>query len=290
MSASQETAHFIGGVGRSGTTLVVDMLGLHSRLSPIYETEFVTPFLESVEAGDLEKLKQALQYSIDWAKPLPHRPHNKREHERYHHGPHYVLFTKKHMGESVRAFVENLDPSNIAEKVDRLVRDLFRVHCDLDGKELWINKTPVYVVHLPGLKRVFSKMKFIHCIRDGRDVACSMTTRSWGPDNFLDIAKIWKNQIALAREFAGAHPSDYMEFRYEDLVLDPRPCLEKLFEFLGVEDESAALLETYAAHKDGISLTKSPLGNWKSKFSGEEKSEFWRLAGDTLAELGYPKD
>jgi hypothetical protein len=32
---------FIGGAGRSGTTLVVDLLGTHANLSPVYETNFV---------------------------------------------------------------------------------------------------------------------------------------------------------------------------------------------------------------------------------------------------------
>ncbi|WP_404454406.1 sulfotransferase [Virgibacillus necropolis] len=32
---------FIGGAERSGTTLLVDLLGLHSNISPVYETDFV---------------------------------------------------------------------------------------------------------------------------------------------------------------------------------------------------------------------------------------------------------
>ncbi|MGH6882780.1 MAG: sulfotransferase, partial [Hypericibacter sp.] len=32
---------FIGGCGRSGTTLLSDLLGCHSQLSPIYEPGFI---------------------------------------------------------------------------------------------------------------------------------------------------------------------------------------------------------------------------------------------------------
>ena len=36
---------FLGGAGRSGTTLAVDMIGLHPELSPIYETSFVVELI-----------------------------------------------------------------------------------------------------------------------------------------------------------------------------------------------------------------------------------------------------
>lgn len=173
----QETGLFIGAVGRSGSTLLVDMLGLHQALSPVYETDFVIPFLEWVRNGTVTQLGQAFHFAQKWANPLPHRPHSKREHERYHHGPHYVLFTKKHMEEALNAFSQDLNASNIIEKINRLMTGLFQSHAWLDKKKLWINKTPSYVLYLPELKKIFTSMKFIHCIRDGRDAACSVVTR-----------------------------------------------------------------------------------------------------------------
>jgi hypothetical protein len=113
LNFEQETARFIGGVGRSGTNLIVDMLGLHPSLSPIYETDFALYFLEFVRNRRLPQLHEAIEFSLDWATPLPYRPHSKRKHEKYHHGPHYILFTLKHMRERIDAFLGNLRTSDL---------------------------------------------------------------------------------------------------------------------------------------------------------------------------------
>jgi hypothetical protein len=287
LNFGQETARFIGGVGRSGTTLLVDMLGLHHSFSPVYETDFVLPFLEWVRSRNTVQLKNATVFSKQWAAPLPHRPNNKREHEKYHHGNHYVLFTKRNMEERIdRLFGEESTDSTLV-RINRLIHELFDCHCRCDKKQLWINKTPLYVMYLTELKHVFPKMKFIHCIRDGRDVACSVTSCPWGPSTHLDAAVWWKFQIMNARLCAPDSPGEYMEVKYEDLLVDPEASLERIFAFLNVENESCRLLQSYSEKKGGIRLETSRVGNWKSEFTKEEKAKFWDLAGDLLSDLGY---
>src|SRR5215210_2075995 len=88
---------FLGGAGRSGTTLIVDMLGLHPRISPIYETDFVIQLINLLfnrNLSPVEASAHVIECMDHWTKPLPLRPHNKHEQERYHHGPHYVLFDR----------------------------------------------------------------------------------------------------------------------------------------------------------------------------------------------------
>ena len=92
------TPVFIGGAGRSGTTLLADLIGCHPQISPIYETDFLRDFVLFFLASDAppvnEACVRAIQYMDQWSKALPHRPHNKAEHERYVHGPHYLLFSR----------------------------------------------------------------------------------------------------------------------------------------------------------------------------------------------------
>jgi hypothetical protein len=285
----QQVPLFIGGVGRSGTTLVADLVGLHGSLSPVYETDFMVELLKSVRGKTIGQLKEALQFSLEWAKPLPHRPHNKREHENYHHGPHYVLFTKENMEEELGAFVKGLTTTNVPAKIELLASRLFDRHAALDGKRLWINKTPAYLIYLSELRQTFPRMKFVHCIRDGRDVACSVATRPWGPNTHIEAAGWWKSQIIDAAKTARAFPADFHNVRYEDLVRHPQPTLKRLFNFLEVEDESEALVKKYVEASDGISLSQAPIGTWKAKFTDEEKEKFWEQAGDLLSQLAYSK-
>jgi len=289
LNFKQELGRFIGGVGRSGTTLFADMLGLHESLSPVYETDFVLPFLEWVKGRNPINLRNAMMYSMRWAEPLPYRPHNKREHERYHHGPHYVLFTKKHMEEEIKKFMDGLTTDNTLTRINRLIHELFRYHCECDNKQFWINKTPLYIVYLPELRQIFPKMKFVHCIRDGRDVACSVVTRPWGPNTYLDAAPWWKSQIVRARSYGAAHPNDYLEIRYEDFVLEPLISMERIFAFLEVTNQNRQLLKKYKEGNAGIKLSKSPIGVWKKNFTDKKKLKFWELAGDLLFDLGYTK-
>jgi hypothetical protein len=76
--------------------------------------------------------------------------------------------------------------------------------------------------------------------------------------------------------------------KYEDLVLDPKPTLQCLFQFLGFKDESDQIIEKYHKNKDGISLVASRIGNWRNTFSTKECQEFWELNGSLLNEVGYP--
>mgnify|MGYP003886539303 CR=1 FL=1 len=85
---------FIGGAGRSGTTLAVDMVGLHPGISPVYETNFISHLISLLSAPrklPMPQLQLAILQIMDrWSQNLPRLPNNKRPHERYHHGPHYV--------------------------------------------------------------------------------------------------------------------------------------------------------------------------------------------------------
>jgi hypothetical protein len=52
----------------------------------------------------------------------------------------------------------------------------------------------------------------------------------WGPDNVRTPAHVWKDSIALAREWSSRLGS-YLEVRYEDIVADPRQQMARIFEF-----------------------------------------------------------
>src|SRR5262245_57826679 len=102
---------FIGGAGRSGTTLVADMLGLHPDISSVYETDFVFELLGllSAPAKPDEHTLQRITTVMDvWTRPLPLRPHSKREHEKFFHGPHHILFERPFAMARTSKLVENL--------------------------------------------------------------------------------------------------------------------------------------------------------------------------------------
>jgi len=58
----------------------------------------------------------------------------------------------------------------LSEFIEKFFNHLTSVH----GKSRWGEKTPTNVLHLDYIFRHFPRAKFIHMIRDGRDVACSL--------------------------------------------------------------------------------------------------------------------
>ena len=84
--------------------------------------------------------------------------------------------------------------------------------------------------------------RFVHLIRDGRDVALSRRARGMGADKpIADVAELWRRRIENARKQAKRLRGRYLELRYEDLVADPEPALRRVCELIELEYDPAML-------------------------------------------------
>ena len=193
------TALFLGGADRSGTTLVADLVGTHANVSPIYDTEFVVSLLTLI-LGDHTPSKAALPERVlvlmeRWIRGFVAKQQG-RVGERYQHGSQYFLFRRRVVMDETKRLLQNLnrgaDPT-IALR--RMITVLFDMHARSDGKLKWLNKTPAYVDVLPELGAVFPEMRFIHCLRDGRDVVASIVAQPWGPNTIAEATQWWARKV-----------------------------------------------------------------------------------------------
>ncbi|MGH9119720.1 MAG: sulfotransferase family protein [Acidimicrobiales bacterium] len=186
--------------------------------------------------------------------------------------------------------------SSFAEAVRRLYR-LWAAH---QGKPRYGDKTPMHVLYLPRLARMFPEARFVHLVRDGRDVALSYRTTSWGPAGIEDAAVEWRRRVARGRR-AGARlgPDRYLEVRYEDLVAEPEPFVRRLCEFIDLRWDDG-LLRYYERAGDVIAATRFPeahqrlllpptvgLRDWRRDMEPADVARFEAIGGRLLAELGY---
>lgn len=246
---------FIGGEGRSGTTLMRVMLDAHSAISCGPETHFLVD----------ERLRA---YHL----------HFRRTWWRRAEGYGYTL---DDMDDLVRDFV----------------RGWFETYMRRQGKRRWADKTPQTIHVLPYVWELFPDAKFVHMIRDGRDVACSIIPQKWGPNNVKDAATRWVECI----EKGVVHRGDterYTEVRYEELVADQEGQAKRVLAWVGEEWEPEVLeywkhdhdnptkTESSAAQVEKPIYTSS-IGRWERDLSSRDLKRFLRIAGPTLETLGY---
>ncbi len=277
------------GVGRSGTTLLRLMLDSHPELAIPPETGFVPDVVRAcgrrgaTPAGLIELLREQRSwgdFDLDEAELR----------RRFEAAP-------------------RLDAGTA-------MRTLYGLYAEGQDKTRWGDKTPAYVKRMPMIERALPEARFVHVIRDGRDVALSRARRALRqPAPPERAAETWRKRIVRARRQA-KRLDHYMEVRYEDLVTDTEATLRKVAGAIELDWDPAMLryyeraperlaeisrdlpasgtkaersgAERAAAH----ALAKEPpkperIAAWREQMGDDDRAAFEAVAGDLLAELGY---
>ena len=102
------------------------------------------------------------------------------------------------------------------------------------GVKRWGCKS-TFMVHYAGSARKYSPgAKFIHLVRDGRDVAVSARDSVFNSFHPYYVARLWSLQQRQASELASTlGKEEFMTLRYEDLILDPERAVKSVCRFLG---------------------------------------------------------
>lgn len=164
-------------------------------------------------------------------------------------------------------------------------------------KKMWGDKTPSFFRMIAVINNIFPQAKYIHLIRDGRDIFLSQKRANHYKRNIAIGALEWKHKIEVCQKALKAlDPKAYIEVTYEDLVDDPDRVLKNICRFLGVNYEPTML--TYFKdskqfigehHSDLIfrPISTSSVKKWRKEFSVDEVSIFQTIAGTTLSKFGY---
>ncbi len=178
-----------------------------------------------------------------------------------------------------------------------ILSGLYEKNAQGEGKRRWGEKTPYYVLHMPLLLEMFPGAKFIHVIRDGRDVLLSLFGRQddFGVYNTYYGAKYWEHYVATGQHLGRARltPKQYLEVRYEDLVTAPEPVLRRILWFLG-EPFDANVIQFRKSGEAGKTpllqqdLKPSNCEKWRSRLNSFQLWLFEGAVGTLLYVNGYP--
>jgi hypothetical protein len=281
---------FIVGCPRSGTTLLQRIVNAHPHIAIIHETHWVTRWFEEGKGLTPEGfVTPAVIPSL-------------LEYHRFH---------KLHI---VREDLENLVRSDAPVSYSRFVTGIFELYRKRKGKRLVGDKTPGYVRSLPTLHSLWPSAKFVHLVRDGRDVYLSIMQwkmggilqaerfagrfAAWTEDPVTTAALYWKWHVQLGREAGHSlAPGLYYEIRYESLVAQPEDQCLRLCAFLGLpyDDRMLRFHEGRTRNEPGIGAKRAwlpitpGLRDWRSQMPAADVERFEAAAGDLLEELGYAR-
>jgi hypothetical protein len=135
----------------------------------------------------------------------------------------------------------------------------------------------------PTLLQIFPQMKMIHMVRDGRDVACSLAARSWGPNSVARGVRWWAKRMRRADAGERGLPADrLLVVNLEDLVeRDREGTYGRVLEFLRVEDEPK--IRRYFDKK--LTPENANIGRWRSDLSEARQRRLTDSYARTLKRL-----
>jgi len=277
-SRNSRVPFFILGAQRSGTTLLRLMINRHPRLAVPHETAFMTVFNSKLTSyGDLAKPENARKLLDDIA------------------GYHLVVRGKH---------VTNKDAilSHAITTYPELINAIMVEYAKSKGKERWGDKTPYYTPDIDVLWSLFPRSKFIHLVRDGRDVLVSQRKINWLSNSVPRLAEDWRWKTTVCHKVGSVlGPEYFLELKYEDLILDTAATLRTICEFLEepfaeemlTHDETAESVVPPTSLQWHESSVRRPdpqkLFAWRHELSKADQIIFEQVAGPALDLFGYER-
>jgi len=139
--------------------------------------------------------------------------------------------------------------------------------------------------HFDRLLRLWPQARFVHLLRDGRDVARSCIAMGWA-GNVWHGAERWIDAELLWSSLRGSLPEERrLDVRYEDLIVAPEETLGQVCRFLGCEYDPAML--SYAESSTYDRPDPALVAQWKRKLSPADLALLEARIGPMLRERGY---
>jgi hypothetical protein len=287
---------FLLGAGRSGTTLLYKLLCLHPEIAYISNYEDRFTWLprglackytnDRIEAKINTWFNKGNAYFVKrpWAKKI---------------------FPAPNEGEALYAacgLPSDSDPqSKPSKNTIKTLRGCFSAIQSRCNAPVFLSKRTANNRRVPMLDYMFPEALFINLIRDGREVAYSLSSVEWWDDhkvwwdgrtprqmelageNRLTVcARNWTKELdALDADLAQIDSSRKIELRYENLLKEPIETLERLLNYLGLE-----MTPEYENAIKILELSKQQ-PKWESRWDKNQFEQVMTEEQQWLTKLGY---
>lgn len=279
---------FIIGNPRSGTTLFRLMLSAHPNIYIAQECGFLEYFYDKYKNFDGQK-KIIDNFIED------------------------VLNSKKiefwNLDKNgLKEFIYNKSPNSYKE----LAASVYEYYGkkNYPNKSRWGDKNNYYLHHIEKIYNIYPEAQFLHIVRDGREVVRSYldlkkneNNSKYAPDlpkTIRTAIKDWVHNLSeINASFKKINSDNIFEFRYEDLVVNPKETLLKICNFLNepfsknmiyynknnIDKEPQEFDEWKKTLDKG--LVKTKIDKWKNKLNNNEVKTIEEIAHDMLIRYKY---
>lgn len=287
MVLTGENLVFLVGCPRSGTTWLQKLLASHPQIRSGAESHFFSLYIgPQLRAW---KMQQTECFKSDGYAAGPPAYFSEEE---------FLAILKTQLGSLLRPVSERTKPG-----------------------ELFLDKTPSHGLFIAEIKELLPGSRFIHLLRDPRDVVVSLlaASRAWGaswaPGN-LDVAlAMWLQHVRAVRDSAkDMSDREFLEITYERLWQSPVTVLSDIAQFLKVLWDETAIQSAIEMNRSDVlesggtpipvygdaaarrgNIAKLPRGfvrkarpnAWNTELSAYEKYKVWRTARSVMTEMGY---
>lgn len=278
---------FIGGLQRSGTSLMRGIVGSHPDLAVFqWDLPLWTHFFGKYLCRDLS---------------------NPRVRER--------LVRDVLSNEKVKNADVEFDERELVRRLESLgngafgafVGVLLGLYAEMVGRPRWGLKTPYNEFYAEQIMASFPGAKMIHLIRDPRDVAASHRSVEFPYDVLKHIGE-WRQSVDLAEQNCRLFKGDYVVVRYEELVAEPENVVRHVCDVIELPFFSEMMSMDNHPGWRGANSAFPDIGGWEfeeqaperaithqavGRFSRElSPAHVWlyqRMLGNELERLGYDR-
>jgi hypothetical protein len=282
---------FVGGTGRSGTTVMGDLVGFHKdiRTSVPIEIKFLanksgllqlvfgrdTPSNQpkisvfNLRAQRIRRISEKAKFAkievefLDriwnswWDIDAP-PPHGRGLQSG---------ISKQRLEFLINRLISNLRINRVWA-ARRFMRDFISSQNDHAGQKYWVETTPLNIAQARRILKLFPDALFINMVRDPRDVIASLLTKNWGPTTPLEGLEWIEKRLRDAHEALAHIPANQkITIALEDLAINNRTqSYQALLKFLNLGDD-AGMKEFFETH---LSAEAAMSGRWKQEIATPE--------------------
>jgi len=230
---------FIIGCARSGTSILGEFFENNSQCKYLFEAQI------------WDERSDKILYKIFWKIINSSNIFSSKALRSGHHKLRDLLGINKKYYSKGHRLTENDIVENNVKRINNILSQM--------GEKRLVIKNPRDSLRIPFIKKLCPNAKFLHIIRDGRDVTCSLMSGMEGilwehpkPPGWkkwlklkthVKCAWLWNTTIDIINSDKEKLPNDdFVEIRYEDLVTDPENTMRMIFEKFGIPFEKPQVM------------------------------------------------